>query len=141
MSTSPEASPTSWPATIFGEAPPRGLALAGFDIASAAWLLVCLGVGVARAAFDGIGRGAATADADFWSRCVRLVRVPVEFTVVIGAPLVPILLIASVVSLSSVHSQPRTFRVLLCATVALALVTTAFLALAYSGLLLFWSFD
>ena len=56
MSTLPEATPTARSAT-FAEAPPRGvLVLTGFNIALTAWLLACIGPGLARATGDDAGR-------------------------------------------------------------------------------------
>ena len=144
MSALSETPPTAEPA-IFAEAPPRGaLVLAGFDIALAVWVLVCIGVGLARAAGDGIGRGSTAAvDADFWTGGTGLLRAPIEVTLQIFLPLVLGLLIASTVSLIGVRvrSAPRIFRVLLAGTITLTLVVAAFYTLDYLNLLFYGNFD
>lgn len=143
MSAFPQAPPTTGPGP-FGEARPSAaatLVLAGFDIVSAAWLLICVGVGLARAAIDDASRGTAAIDADFWSGWIGPLREPIQFTFVIAFVLVPFLLIASVLSIAGVQtrSEPRIFRVLVSGTVALALVIVAGITLSEFGLVFYGS--
>jgi hypothetical protein len=127
VSTLPKAPPAAEPA-IFGAAPPgAALVLAAFNIASAAWLLACIGVYLGRPAADHASRNTAALDSDSWTGWTGPFRGLIEFTLGVGIPLVFFLLLISVASLGhgTVRSEPRIFRVLLGATIALALVPVA----------------
>ena len=108
-----------------GEAPPgASLVLASIDIAWAAWLLVCVAIGLAHAGVDDASRDTAAVDASSWSGPLHGT---VETTVILSIVFVPILLLISIASLVKVQvrSQPPIFRVLLSGTITLTLVPLA----------------
>ena len=112
---------------MLGEAPPgAALVLAGLDIAAAAWQFTCIAIGVAHP----VGHASEdTADpASYsWTGPFHLIG----SALYVGALLLSVLLIISVASLihGTARSQRRTFRVLLGATIMLALVPVAWCAL------------
>jgi hypothetical protein len=133
MLAAPEASP------IAGLSPPpverrAAIGLAGVNIACAAWLLVCTGVGLARGAATGVDT--ALVDARFWSGWAGPLRAPIEFTLTAGFLFLLVLLPTSLLALAtdSVRATPRIFRLLAAGTVTLALAFAAMWTLEAFGL-------
>jgi magnesium-transporting ATPase (P-type) len=125
MSILPEASLAAPPATS-EEAPPRGaLVLAGFNIALTAWLLVSIGHGLAIASSEDAFRSPHAVEKDVWPAWAGGLKTPMWTTFTLGVLVVLVLVIVSVVRLVGNRWAPRTFRVLLGSTIALALVAIA----------------